>query len=68
LKGFVFVEPDGFKKEMDLAYWLQMGIEFVDALPKQKSKQPLKRVQKKKPDKQTKFQKDSTAANKPKKK
>lgn len=33
LKGFVFVDPDGFKKERDLSYWLEMGVEFVQSLP-----------------------------------
>ncbi|MFZ1807432.1 MAG: TfoX/Sxy family protein [Cyclobacteriaceae bacterium] len=44
LKGFVFVAPDGFKKEKDLTYWIQMGVEFVDALPPQKKKsKPVKK-------------------------
>lgn len=33
LKGFVFVSPEGFKKDRDLKYWLDMGTEFVESLP-----------------------------------
>lgn len=50
LKGFVFVSPDGLKKKSELNYWLKMGIEFVQSLPKEKSKKkkakkaPLKKV------------------------
>lgn len=51
LKNFVFVSPEGFKKPKDLAYWLDMGIEFVDTLPKQKkkriAKKPIKKISKK---------------------
>ncbi len=43
LKGFVFVAPDGFKKEKDLTYWVNMGIEFVDALPPKKFKKKMKK-------------------------
>lgn len=38
LKGFVFVAPDGFKKQKDLTYWLNMGVEFVNQLPAAKKK------------------------------
>lgn len=41
LKGFVFVAPDGFKKEKDLAFWLDMGIEYVDTLPPEKFKKKI---------------------------
>ncbi|MEQ8362074.1 MAG: TfoX/Sxy family protein [Cyclobacteriaceae bacterium] len=68
LKGFVFVAPDGFKKEKDLNYWMQMGVEFVDSLPKQKSKKPLKKIQKKKSVKQKSLLKKSPVTNKAKKK
>jgi len=68
LKGFVFVEPDGFRKEKDLVYWIQMGVEFVDALPKQKSKKPLKKFLKKKSVKKKSLLKKSPVTNKAKKK
>jgi len=42
LKGFAFVAPDGFKKEKDLKYWLDMGVEFVNSLPPAKLKKPVK--------------------------
>lgn len=53
LKGFVYVSPDGFKKNKDLSYWLNMGIEFVNALPSRKlktkaKKKPIKKITKKK--------------------
>lgn len=38
LKNFVFVSPEGLKKKTDLAYWLEMGIEFVDTQPAKKAK------------------------------
>ena len=38
LKGFVYVSPDGFKKDNDLSYWLDMGIEYVESLPRVKLK------------------------------
>lgn len=67
LKGFVFVEPDGFKKEKDLVYWIQMGVEFVDALPPQKMKaKPVRKV--KQSAKQKSTRKNSPATHKPKKK
>ena len=28
MKGFVFIGPDGFDSEADLAYWLQLAIKF----------------------------------------
>jgi len=28
MKGFVFIGPDGFDNDDDLAYWLQMAIKF----------------------------------------
>ena len=56
LKGFVFVAPDGFKKEKDLVYWIEMGVEFVNALPAKKlkkkvRKKPAKTIVRKKPTK-----------------
>ncbi|MEQ8424944.1 MAG: TfoX/Sxy family protein [Cyclobacteriaceae bacterium] len=58
LKGFVFVSADGFKKQKDLEYWLDMGVEFVNTLPpeklkKAKSKTHKKKTVKKKPSKKT---------------
>ena len=38
LKGFVYVSPDGFRKDNDLSYWLDMGIEYVESLPRVKLK------------------------------
>ncbi|HEY5692535.1 MAG TPA: TfoX/Sxy family protein [Cyclobacteriaceae bacterium] len=38
LKNFVFVSAEGFKKNTGLAYWLEMGIEFVDTQPAKKAK------------------------------
>lgn len=38
LKNFVFVALDGIRKDKDLAYWLEMGIEFIDTLPPEKFK------------------------------
>lgn len=47
LKGFIFVAPDGFKKEKDLSFWLTMGIEYVDTLPPEKfKKKPVKKTEK----------------------
>lgn len=28
MKGYVFVTPDGFDKDKDLAHWLQLAIDF----------------------------------------
>lgn len=28
MKGYIFVVPDGFDMEIDLAYWIQLCIEF----------------------------------------
>jgi TfoX/Sxy family transcriptional regulator of competence genes len=33
LKGFVFVEADGFESDDDLADWIGRGLRFVDSLP-----------------------------------
>jgi TfoX/Sxy family transcriptional regulator of competence genes len=38
LKNFVFVSPDGIKKNKELSYWLDMGVEYVDTLPTKKVK------------------------------
>lgn len=47
LKNFVFVSPDGVKKDKDLTYWLEMGIEFVNTVPSKKKKKAAKRPIKK---------------------
>lgn len=47
LKGFIFVAPDGFKKEKELAFWLTLGIEYVDALPPEKFKKKIPKKTKK---------------------
>lgn len=31
--GFVLVDPDGFQTEATLARWIEMGLDFVSALP-----------------------------------
>lgn len=33
LRGFVFVEPEGFESDDDLATWVTWSLEFVQALP-----------------------------------
>ena len=33
MKGFVFVEPDGFSSDQDLSAWLARASEFVLSLP-----------------------------------
>ena len=50
VKGLVYILPDGFELDSDLAYWLNTSIVFVDNL------QP-------KPPKKKKFNKDSKARN-----
>jgi hypothetical protein len=34
MKGFVFVDPNGFKSEKQLHEWVDMGLEFVKTAPK----------------------------------
>ncbi|GHB66249.1 hypothetical protein GCM10008107_14260 [Psychrosphaera saromensis] len=46
VKGLVYILPDGFESDSDLAYWLNTSISFVDSLP---PKQP--KLAKKKPSK-----------------
>jgi TfoX N-terminal domain len=43
LKGFVFVDPPGFKAEKNLTYWLDMGVEFVQHLLPEKFKKAKKK-------------------------
>jgi len=38
LKGYVYVEPAGFKTEKNLQKWIDRGIEFVTSLPPKKKK------------------------------
>ena len=33
MKGFVFVEPAGLKKDRDLKAWVQRGVDFAMSLP-----------------------------------
>ena len=33
LRGFIFVDPEGFEADEDLAGWLEMSLDFVTALP-----------------------------------
>jgi len=33
LKGFVYVAPDGFSSNADLAAWLALALDFVGGLP-----------------------------------
>ena len=33
LRGFVYVAPDGFESDEDLASWVGMSLEFVHSLP-----------------------------------
>ena len=33
MKGWVMVEPDGYKTAKQLSQWIKMGVEFAAALP-----------------------------------
>jgi len=33
MKGWVYVNPDGYESEEDLARWVQQGIDFALSLP-----------------------------------
>ena len=33
MKGYVYVEPKGYKSEKDLKNWIESGIKFVKTLP-----------------------------------
>ena len=33
LKGFVYVEPEGFESDADLEQWVSVSEDFVDSLP-----------------------------------
>ena len=36
LAGFVYVEPEGYRTDAELATWVQRGIDFVSTLPAKK--------------------------------
>lgn len=38
MKGYVYVEPTGFKTEKNLIKWVEKGIRFVKTLPPKKPK------------------------------
>lgn len=38
MKGFVFVSEEGYKKEKDLAYWVGLGLQFIEQSPSKKIK------------------------------
>ncbi|MCB0527111.1 MAG: TfoX/Sxy family protein [Saprospiraceae bacterium] len=38
LKGFLYIAPEGFETDKQLAEWVGLGIEFVDQAPEKKSK------------------------------
>jgi len=45
VKGLVYILPNGFESDSDLAYWVDVCIHFVDSLPPKlpkKRKAPLK--------------------------
>jgi TfoX/Sxy family transcriptional regulator of competence genes len=33
LRGFVYVEPEGFESDAALAFWVKLGLDFVRSLP-----------------------------------
>ncbi len=47
MKGFLIIEPDGFKTDRALHAWLDLGIEFVDNQKPAKTKFKKKRLNKK---------------------
>jgi hypothetical protein len=38
MKGYVYVEPAGFKTDKNLRKWVDKGIKFVETLPPKKPK------------------------------
>ncbi len=38
MKGYVYVEPAGFKTDRSLREWVQKGVEFVETLPPKENK------------------------------
>ena len=38
MKGYVYVEPAGFKTDKNLKKWVDKGIQFVETLPAKKNK------------------------------
>lgn len=45
MKSILLVQPEGFRSDTDLAKWLNLALEFIDAEPpkKPKKKKPAKR-------------------------
>jgi hypothetical protein len=39
MKGYVYVEPAGFKTDKNLRKWVQKGVKYVETLPPKKPKQ-----------------------------
>jgi len=33
VKGFLYIDPEGFEEDADLAAWIDLCLEFVDTLP-----------------------------------
>lgn len=42
MKGYIFVTPDGFDMDDDLAYWLQLAIDFNPLAKASKKRKPKK--------------------------
>ena len=42
MKGYVYVEPAGFKTQKNLVKWIDKGITFVKTLPPKKPKRSIK--------------------------
>ena len=38
LKGFVFVDPEGFDRDKDLEYWIQLAVDFNPCAKKSKKR------------------------------
>jgi hypothetical protein len=43
MKGFVFVDPEGFERDADLEYWIQLAVDFNPFAKKSKKKKSKKR-------------------------
>lgn len=46
MKGFVFVSEPGYKSEKDLAYWVGLGLQFIELSPTKKAKRAPKPTKK----------------------
>src|SRR5690242_3851036 len=33
LKGFIYVDPEGYRSDESLKYWIKAGLQFVSGLP-----------------------------------